>query len=363
MNQLELMAAGERPIVKGYTGLVGENFDIAHFDEPALDSAVSCLSAKYHSSDGQTPIDPDDELTWNIPGRGEKKDDCGDYLKAVGCPGHASPTVTGQKHDRKVILKHCFNPECPVCYPAWAVREGNAAADRMKAAERLYRAEGNDLQDARHFTFSPPQDAATLMIKTKKGYKQLKKYVIKLIKKSGILGGVVIFHAHRVNKFKQLYISPHFHVIAYGYVLDTVDFNKEFPGWIIKNMGKRASLAGTIIYALDHCGLGYETLPGTRFKIHAVTWFGLLSYNKVAKDSIIKSEKELPCKACSAAMHEYALVVNPDGHGMTPDWEDDKGIYFIKVKTVVYKLTNLVKKKPKKEPEKEYEQTRFERVL
>jgi hypothetical protein len=354
--EYEAMLRGERPIVKCYNSDPGENFDRAHFDDPELESSVSCLSAKYHHTQGEIQRDPDDELQWYLPGWGKAKDDCGDFLKAIGCPGHGNPTVTGSKHTRKVILKHCHNPECPICYVPWTIREGMAAAERMKAAEILYRRAGKDLQDARHFAFSPPQDAAIKMMKTKKGYKQLKKYTIKLIKKVGIIGGAVVFHAYRLNKYKQLYLSPHFHAVVYGYVLDTIDFNQAFPGWIIKNMGTRKSIAGTLMYVLDHCGLGYEN--GVRMG-HALTWFGALSYNKIAKDSIIKEEKAIQCSACPEELKEYELVVNPDGHGMAPDWNKIKSDYHIKVKTIIYKL---VWRKPKKNIIKETEFMRFERV-
>ena len=361
-SQDEAQKKGERPIIK-------EDFDIASFGVPDLDLAVSCLSAKYHSaSETQSPKQDSilDELSWHLPGWGESKDDCGDFLKAVGCPGAGQPQqmITGEKHTRKVITKHCFNPECPICFVPWAVREGNKAADRMMAAERLYRAEwlfhseGSDLQDARHFTFSPPQDAAKELMKTKKGYKRLKAHLIKIMKAAGLKGGAIIFHSHRVNKYKELYVSPHFHVIGYGFIQTTKAFYKASAGWIYKNMGKRASLAGTIIYALDHCGLAYD-VAGTRI-FHALFWFGCLSYNKLAKKEVIKAETTVPCKMCKAALHEYALVVNPDGHGMSPDWSQDMGEYKIIVKTIVYALVKR-KKQGKGEPPVEMDFKRFER--
>jgi len=94
----------------------------------------------------------------------------------------------------------------------------------MRQAELLYRIENESLSDARHFTFSPPQEAAIELVKTKSGFKRLKSKAIKLIKSSGIVGGVIIFHPFRVNKKKQLYISPHFHVIGYGYIEETKIF-------------------------------------------------------------------------------------------------------------------------------------------
>ena len=344
--EYEAMLRGERPLVLDGQGNVNN-----------VDALVSCLSAKYHTKDNDTVDQNDNELQWHLPGWGESKDDCGEYLKAVSCPDHGKPTVTDEKHTRGIILKHCFNPECPICYTSWAIREGNAAADRMKAAERLYRGENIDLQEARHFTFSPPQDAAVELIRTKAGYAKLKGYCIKLIKKSGLMGGAVIFHSHRVNKYKQLYLSPHFHVVAYGYIMDSPAFEKMSKGWIYKNMGKRATLSGTLIYALDHCGLSYSN--GERV-FHALTWFGLLSYNKLGKKEVIKEEKTVPCRACQKEILEYGLVVNPDGHGMNPDWSMIKGVYLVKVKTIVYRLVQ--KRSPKKvdaSKKVEYEQSRL----
>ena len=342
--EYEAMLRGERPVILDDEGNVNN-----------VDALVSCLSAKYHNKDIVSPVDLGDELTWYLPGWGKSKDDCGEYLKAVSCPEYHIPTITGAKHTRGIILKHCFNPECPICYSSWAIREGNAAADRMKAAERLYRAEGVDLQDARHFTFSPPQAEAIELIKTADGFKQLKAYCIKMLKASGLIGGVLIFHSHRVNKLKQLYLSPHFHVIAYGFIIDSPKFLKLSGGWIYKNMGKRSTLAGTLIYALDHCGLAYVGGSGKRV-FHAVTWFGELSYNKLGKKEVIKEEKTVPCKACQKEILEYGLTVNPGGHGMSPDWNMVKGVYQVKVKIIVYQL---VKRKVKMKKVLEYEQSRL----
>jgi hypothetical protein len=348
--EYEAMLRGERPVILDDQG-----------KQNKVDALVSCLSAKYHTK-GNDIIDQNgNELSWHLPGWGKSKDDCGDYLKAISCPDHDIPTVTGEKHTRGIILKHCFNPECPICYPSWAIREGNAAADRMKASERLYRGEDLDLQDARHFTFSPPQDAAVELIKTKMGYKRLKGYAVKLIKKAGLKGGVIIFHSHRVNKFKQLYLSPHFHVVAYGYIMDSPAFEKMSKGWIYKNMGKRSTLAGTLIYALDHCGLSYEKDNPKRI-FHALTWFGLLSYNQVGKREVFVEEKTVPCKACENELLEYALTVNPGGHGMSPDWLMIKGVHLVKIKTVIYKLVKYTLKRRKSEAIKETEFKRFERV-
>lgn len=301
---------------------------------------VSCLSAKY----GQYSTANNDALTWHLPGHGKSKDSCGEFLKALKCPDYQQPTLTGVKHDRFVTLKHCFDPECPICYEAWAAREGNRAAERFDSAHTLYFKDGLDLQGERHIVFSPPQAEAIELLKTKKGYKKLKSDAIKLIKKAGVVGGAIIFHPFRQNHTtKTWYLSPHFHVVGYGYLQNFVDFHAK-TGWVYKNLGVRATLTGTIIYALTHCGLAYQNDVRV---FHALTWFGLLSYNKIVKESVMKEKVTIPCSLCSLPLHEHPLVVNPGGHGMGPDWSNDLGVYRIIVKKIVYRLKIPIKAKLK----------------
>lgn len=101
-------------------------------------------------------------------------------------------------------------------------------------------------------------------------------------------------------------------------------------------MGKRATVSGTIIYMLDHCGLAYIN---EKRAFHALTWFGLLGYNKIHKESEVKYETSLECSCCGSYVKEHPFRLTEDGHGLYPDWSAPLGDYRVKIHTVIYALS------------------------
>lgn len=275
-----------------------------------------------------------------IPGWDEKGDLCGEVIAVETCPDHPENV--------KFISHRCFDPKCEFCYGSWIGREIKSANDRLLEAETLYAKQGFNLGNIKHITISPQQtDDVKEQIKTIEGIRKLrtdcKDYLIRL----GSLGGLIIFHAWRVKKFYQrkfaiykkrggegalwdwirakdllneaVYVSPHFHCLQYGYLKDSdlaqEDFlnNKRinrFNGWIYKNIepdveGGR-DIKRTVAYQLNHSTLTYSNIYEKR-PIHAVTWFGLLSYNKVGKDKE-KSRVDYiypECEICQKPIHKF----------------------------------------------------------
>jgi hypothetical protein len=76
-------------------------------------------------------------------------------------------------------------------------------------------------------------------------------------------------------------MSPHFHVLGFGWIQDTAEIYNS-KGWIVKNLGVRKSVYWTFQYILSHAGVFLD--PESSFhpvKFHVATWFGELSYNSM----------------------------------------------------------------------------------
>lgn len=286
--------------------------------------------------------------TWNndsifrLPSNGEQKDDCGQWVHPLSCPNHAQQTITGEKHDRFVVMHTCDRPDCPVCYTTWATKSSKRATDRLFESMKLYRKEGFNLGKLKHVVFSPNQAESKELIKTKSGYKKLKSNAIKLMKKVGLKGGVLIFHPFRQNDPRESnfslsipayvwYLSPHFHVVGVGFLQKSNEFYDE-TGWTYKQMEDRVTIQGTIKYTLTHCGISDN--------FYALTYFGVFSYNKVVIDEEIITDEPIKCRACGELLLEYAFKdeIDKDNNQPIPDWNNELGVFYHKVKKRTFKL-------------------------
>jgi hypothetical protein len=254
-------------------------------------------------------------VEWRLPKSNQCQTDeyCGSGFKAVSCPEH--------REKAEPIVNYCYNPLCPVCGDAWAAREAKRAAERLSAARGLYMAVGVDLGEIRHIVLSPPQGWAVELMKSKAGFEQLRREAYKVLRANGFYGGAVVFHPYRTKGGIRL--GPHFHILGYGY-LKKADIFHEETGWIYKNKGERESVEGTISYLLSHAGLGFYAEDQ---HFHSLTWFGYLSYNKLCKDVVERSEEIPVCEICGAQKHLYKYVYSEPGGSL--DWSaaEDQGVY------------------------------------
>ena len=81
------------------------------------------------------------------------------------------------------------------------------------------------------------------------------------------------------------YYSPHFHVLGFGWVENVVQTYNKY-GYVIKNLGKRETIFGTIYYQLSHCGIKKHN--------HALTYFGECSYSKLIMEKEEEDSKKCP---------------------------------------------------------------------
>lgn len=284
---------------------------------------------------------------WYLTGTGESYARCGEFVRALSCEDWEKDH---KKHDRFIETYSCHRPACPTCYESWALREAEKSTERLLQGQDLYRNRHKRVE-LRHLVFSPPQSKyrdIKHMIEQDR-YNVLKHIHNELMKKAGVVGGLVVTHFWRNSQEKDdilidndnqdisippnteydWYFSPHFHVIASGFLMDSDEFYKQ-TGWIYKNLGERRSLKDTIYYLLTHCA--------NHKNHHALTWFGIFSYNKIVIDFEDSKIVTVPCK-CGKDLHEYALEYSWDKiDTLEPDWTQDLGIHQRKVKFRLYKL-------------------------
>jgi len=150
---------------------------------------------------------------------------------------------------------------------------------------------------------------------------EMKKTFRIMVKRAGIVGGVSMFHAFRLkNDGKTWFYSPHFHMIGYGWVIDTKKISSN-DGWIIKNKGIRkdsTQVYSTVAYQLSHTAIAKG--------VHSVTWFGELSYrSKYAlelKREIQESDAD-KCPYCS----QYLVLIEMKGTDRPPPDQEWFGLF------------------------------------
>jgi hypothetical protein len=239
-----------------------------------------------HHHEGILPLAKSMSLkgySWVLPGHGNSYFDCGKLL-IFGCLNVDEHTQEGlfepMRGKAYVQMKKrtCLRAECPVCYEKWAGKEAEKIAWRLSA----WSGHGKII----HVVASP---------KLKRGvaFNRLRAECYRILRKHGVLGGSVIFHPFRqLKNSKRWYLSPHFHVLGYGWVVKTKE-GYENHGWVVKNIGIRKTVSGTALYQLSHCGI--------RKNFHSVTWFGHLSYNKLRVPPRPEPEKET-CPICGKVL-------------------------------------------------------------
>ncbi len=251
------------------------------------------------------------KLVWKLPGTELKNSTCG-LWKTVGCDN-----VFGHPKNKKFV-KHskisCFRSKCEYCWlEKWLARESSRATQRIENYIDVFK----NLQFARlpnlqrkylnpiHVIVSPSWNDKF------SSFDKLKEKTRKLISKAGIEGGLMIYHPFGFDtKKNEWVIRPHFHVIAFGWVIDTKKIC-DSEGWVIKNKGLRDSLHSTIYYQLSHAGVSDG--------VHAITWFGSLSYG-AKYSNLFKVEDDDEhgfCDYCHCMLVDFEYI----GLDKPPDFE------------------------------------------
>ena len=150
------------------------------------------------------------EIDWQLPGHGEKYSDCGDwrYRGCLNVDLHKQSEL-GQNIEGKIWVewyhRSCYRAECPVCYEKWAGKEASKIAHRLKYFWKY----GKVL----HIVISPSEKDVLML-----SFDKLKAKMYRISRLRGIKGGSVIWHPFRENDDGTWRLSPHFHILGFGWV-------------------------------------------------------------------------------------------------------------------------------------------------
>jgi len=252
------------------------------------------------------------KLVWKLPGTELKNETCG-LWKTIGCDN-----VWGHPENKKFV-KHskisCFRSCCEYCWlEKWLARESHRSTQRIENYIEVFK----HLQFARspqlqrkylnpiHVIVSPSWNDKFM------SFDKLKEKARKLINQAGIEGGLMIYHpfSKPTEENPKWTIRPHFHVICFGWVVNTKKIS-DSDGWVIKNKGLRDSLFSTIYYQLSHTGVSDD--------VHSITWFGSLGYRAKYADrfKVEDDEEHGFCDFCGCMLVNFEYV----GLDRPPDFE------------------------------------------
>jgi len=250
-------------------------------------------------------------LKWKLPGTKEKKDYCGIWINK-GCDnvwGHPENKVFVRRSKRS-----CFRSCCEYCWlEKWLARESHRATQRIENYIEVFK----HLQFARsphlqrkylepvHVIVSPSWKDKFMR------FDLLKAKARKLMEQAGIEGGLMIYHPFAFDKKSGQWVKrPHFHVVGFGWVVNTKKIS-DSDGWVIKNKGLRDNLHSTIYYQLSHAGVSDD--------VHSITWFGSLGYRAKYSDRFKVDEEDESsfCDYCGIMLVDFGYF----GIDRPPDYE------------------------------------------
>jgi len=235
-----------------------------------------------------------------LVGRGRvTSDKCGEFRGYYGCLQH-------EKHEGDVVyarpyFNSCDKPSCPLCYRAWAQREGwMNIAPRLLAASKVFGL------PTEHVVCSLPTSDYGLT------YKEAKRKCREILASCGVFGGVMMPHGNRIDRVTRVEsFSPHLHILGFVeggyegcrrckgadcYSCDGVEGRcyrvYGDTGYIIRVLDERETVGGTAYYQLNHSSMD---MLKRRFRV--AVWFGRCGYNNLG----VKFEKpRLVCPLCGS---------------------------------------------------------------
>jgi hypothetical protein len=252
--------------------------------------------------------------------------------KGSSVPKGGQVTLAGANVKNKVavhvVVHHCFNSGCPICYDAYAIREAGKAEQRLEKAEMRFSGK------AEHYILSyAPNSPENRLLDSEGDHKKYFKRVLECLKARGIVGGLVVFHGFRFDKvYRHWFWSPHAHILGFrrggydcrscekvGYACVAVcekchgfeavtrrcyERDKAIVKVAVDREGEsreRDSLFATVLYELRH-----STIRDDAKRAHPCFWFGTVSYRKFKV--IIEKRKPCVCPICGGELEWVVFV-------------------------------------------------------
>lgn len=244
---------------------------------------------------------------FRMVGRGKRTNrDCGIHYGNFSCS--CGSTTKGK-------LKLCYEFGCPRCFHKAITRTSKKLEYRLKRLLKTWNYVLNDKRIIlRHFSFNTKYPIFTI-----DSYRKYKSKLIRILKKEGLLGGLLFFHPYRKEEgFKTLRESSHFHCIVWGYISDYYEF-KSRNGFnysnisysnFVKGKAKKPYISnskhlfGLIRYLLSHSA-SFDN------GIHSYSWIGRFSNNSNRKFDINNESSPVSCENCEDILY---LIKNKPHH-------------------------------------------------
>jgi len=279
----------------------------------SFDDSEACFNLRAELRESEQALKPHVEVGYGdfgdfqLVGHGKVTNSkCRQFVGFHGCIRgdlHNLVNLDGVSYGGKAYLKphfhSCDKPSCPKCYKyGWAVREAKNIEARLLEAHKRFGV-------VEHIVASVPLRDYGL------SFEDMRSNAVKAVFRRGVVGGVVIFHGARLDRFKRWYWSPHFHVLGFilgGYrrcrgckkgCVDCSGFEGrtrkffDVDGYIVKVLEERKTIVGTAWYQLNHATykVGVE-------RFHIASWFGVCSYRK------LKVTPEIRKAICPICRHD-----------------------------------------------------------
>jgi len=233
---------------------------------------------------------------FGLPAQGQSKPYCKKWV-SYGC-NNTKQHPKG-KHYAEHEQKTCKTAHCPLCHESWINRQSN------RSARRFVKFSKDKQYHFRHIILSPPQERAKNMT-----YNELKKWLVFALKVANIKTCAIVFHPFRFhdNEKVQPYVSPHFHLLVYGKITNTIEFynktrDRDGNSWLIKNKGDMKTdvdIFNCIRYLLSHAGVKRGT--------HVIRYLGDISYRKL---KVEKEPQKHFCPYCNLPLTIFFIKDSP----------------------------------------------------
>jgi len=224
---------------------------------------------------------------YGLPAQGQFKKHCKKWF-SPGCNNIRQHP--DNLHYAEHTLKSCKMASCPKCFVDWINKQAN------RSTQRFMKFTKNKQYKFRHIVLSPPQEQAKNM-----SYDSLKKWLDHALKVANIKTASVVYHPARFHDAEKIQpkLAPHFHLIVYGRVTNTIEFYNKTK-WLIKNKGNletEIDIFNCVRYMLSHAGV--------KSRKQAIRYLGDISYRKLKVEKI--SEKH-HCPYCELPLTIFRII-------------------------------------------------------
>lgn len=255
-----------------------------------------------------------DEISFSLSGGGSSYYDC-QTMKWRAHKHNESGEWHAQQH-----IKSCHRFQCPKCDVDWRKREKMNIFDRLSYYANVT---GRAIV---HYIASPKPR----IVDRVRDYRSLRREGYRILRRSGIKGGVAIFHYFRhpstLNHREDIEAdNPHWHILGDGWnditLFHADDVIKDELGhpyivkddWAVKRVGIRRS-AGQLIRTIDYClyWSSQGELANKPTHPEIATWFGTMSLqNPIFKNFAKTVGDGIYCPICDSVIpKKYWYEVN-----------------------------------------------------